>query len=82
MRIIHHWRTVPHVPMCLHVVMKSMLKSELAERAGVSLSTFGRWLKRHTEELERMGVTPRSKVLPPIAVRYVCERYGIDITNP
>lgn len=59
-----------------------MLKSELAERAGVSLSTLGRWLKRHTEELEQMGVTPRSKVLPPIAVRYVCERYGIDITNP
>ena len=62
--------------------MKSMLKSELAERAGVSLSTFGRWLKRHTEELERMGVTPRTKVLPPIAVRSVCERYGIDITHP
>ena len=39
-------------------------------------------LKRHTEELERMGVTPRTKVLPPVAVRYVCERYGIDITNP
>ena len=62
--------------------MKSMLKSELADRAGVSLSTFGRWFNRHTEELEWMGVTPRTKVLPPVAVRYVCERYGIDITNP
>ena len=62
--------------------MKSMLKSELADRAGVSLSTFGRWLKRHTEELERMGGTPRTKVLPPEAARYDSERDGIDITNP
>ncbi len=34
--------------------MKSMLKSELAERVGVRLSTFGRWLKRHTEALEQL----------------------------
>ncbi len=40
--------------------MKSMLKSELAERAGVSLSTFGRWLKRHTEELERLTLPDQS----------------------
>ena len=52
--------------------MKSMLKSELAERAGVSLSTFGRWLKRHTEELERMGVTPRTKV--SVSAMTHCER--------
>lgn len=59
--------------------MKSMLKSELADRAGVSLSTFGRWLKRHTETLERMGVYPRTKVVPPLAVRFICEEYGIDV---
>lgn len=59
--------------------MKSMLKSELADLAGVSPSTFGRWLKRHSDELESMGVSSKTKVCPPIAVRYICEQYGIDI---
>lgn len=59
--------------------VKSMLKSELAEMAGVSLSTFGRWLKTETSTLERLGVYRRTKLVPPIAVRYICDKYGIDI---
>lgn len=58
--------------------MKSKLKVELARAAGVSPRTFCRWLSRHKEELERMGVSPKAHIVPPIAVKYICEEYGID----
>lgn len=56
-----------------------MLKSELAAKAGVSVSTFKRWLRRHQDELSIMGVSPNAKLIPPNAVRYICEMYGIDV---
>lgn len=59
--------------------MKSMTKSELADKAGVSISTFSRWLRKHVTELGTMGVSPNAHILNPIAVRYVCEEYGIDV---
>ena len=59
--------------------MKSMTKSELADCAGVSLSTFGRWLRQHVDELRALGVSPNAHILNPNAVRYVCDAYGIDI---
>ena len=58
---------------------KSKLKSELAQAAGVSLPTFRRWLLSDQEELLKMGVSPSTKILPPVAVRYLCEKYCIDI---
>ena len=45
--------------------MKAMSKSELAQRAGVSLNTLANWLKPFREELEAMGLRPNAKVLPP-----------------
>ena len=54
---------------------KSKLKSELAQAAGVSLPTFRRWLLSDQEELLQMGVSPSTKILPPVAVRYLCEKY-------
>lgn len=60
-------------------MIKSMLKSELAKLAGVSESTFKRWLHRHDAELLVLGVTPRTKLIPPNAVRWICEQYGIDL---
>ena len=59
--------------------MKSMTKAQLADAAGVSMKTFQRWLSRHSDELAMLGVRPRDKVLPPVAVRYVAEQYGIDL---
>lgn len=59
--------------------MKSMTKSELAQAAGVSMKTLQRWLSRHSEELAILGVRPRDKLLPPVAVRYIAEQYGIDL---
>jgi len=58
---------------------KSKLKSEIAAMAGVSLSTLGRWLKTESETLEKMGVHQYTKVVPPKAVQYICDKYGIDI---
>ena len=60
-------------------MIRTMLKSELAAKAGVSASTFKRWLSQHSDALLRLGVTPKSKLLPPSAVRYVSDWYGIDL---
>ena len=35
--------------------MKSMLKSELAREAGVSVRTLNRWCKPHQKKLVQMG---------------------------
>lgn len=59
--------------------MKSMSKYELAEAAGVSAATFRRWLKTDKMFLEANGITPRTKVLPPNVVQYLCDKYCINI---
>ena len=56
-----------------------MSKAQLADAAGVSVKTLQRWLSRHSDELAMLGVRPRDKVLPPVAVRYVAAQYGIDL---
>ena len=58
--------------------MKSYLKSEMARAAGVSYSTFHRWMKQQSEQLSQWGVTPKSQLLPPVAVEWICGQYGID----
>ena len=59
--------------------MKAMSKSELANRAGVSMSTFTRWLKPYRQQLESMGMKPGMKVLPPHIVKFICETFCIDV---
>ena len=59
--------------------MKSITKAQLADAAGVYMKALQRWLWRHSDELAMLGVRPRDKVLPPVAVRYVAEQYGIDL---
>ena len=59
--------------------MTAMTKAQLAMAAGASVKTLQRWLSRHREELKKLGVRPRDKLLPPVAVRYVAEQYGIDL---
>ena len=56
-----------------------MFKSELAKLAGVSYSTFYRFLKTRRPVLEAMGVTLCTKKLPPHVVRYLSEEYCIDV---
>lgn len=59
--------------------MKAYYKSELAMMAGVSTQTLYRWLKRNRDVLIGMGVNPKAKLLPPIAVKYICDNFGITI---
>jgi hypothetical protein len=59
--------------------MKAMYKYELAEAAGVSRDTFRRWLNENTQNLVRFGVKKRSQMLPPRAVSWICNQYGIDL---
>ncbi len=60
---------------------KAMSKMELANAAGVSISTFRRWTVQHKSQLMELGVSPFAKVLNPAAVRYLCEFYQIDISE-
>ena len=52
---------------------KAMYKNEIARAAGVSRAVFRVWLKADKQALEAMGITPRQQLLPPVAVRYLCE---------
>ena len=56
-----------------------MYKSELAKLAGVSTSTFRRYLNSHREVLAAMGVSPKAQTLNPKAVRYICDYYCIEV---
>ena len=59
--------------------MKAYSKIELARAAGVSGETFRRWLRSDKAMLEEHHVGPKTKILPPKVVRYLCEKYDIDI---
>lgn len=59
--------------------MKSYTKKELALRADVSPRTFARWLAQHREKLAELGVSVKDKIIPPKAVKYIADAYGIDV---
>lgn len=61
------------------MVYRAMYRYELADAAGVSRRTFGRWLRGREAELRGLGVSPRCKLLPPAAVKWLCEFYCIDL---
>lgn len=60
--------------------MKAMYKSELAEAAGVTRDTFRRWLRSDINYLRSQGLSPKAKVLPPQVVRYLSEKYDIELS--
>ena len=59
--------------------MKAMSKQKLADKAGVSLNTLNRWLSPLQPELEAMGMLPGARMLPPNVVKFIAERFCIDI---
>ena len=59
--------------------MKSMYKQELADRAGVTVKTLMNWCRPYSEELDRMGLKPTAKKLPPHVVAYLSEIFCIDL---
>lgn len=58
--------------------MKAMLKSELADSAGVSLRTLNNWCKPYRRELIKMGWKPKMKLLPPHIVEFLTEKFCIS----
>ena len=59
--------------------MKAMTKSELADAAGVSVTTLMNWCKPYRDELEAMGLRLNMRVVPPIAVKWIAENFCIDV---
>ena len=54
-------------------------KRRLAKLAGVSDRTFSRYIASRRHILEEMGISPNARLLPPQAVKYICEDYCIDL---
>ncbi len=59
--------------------MKACSKYELAAAAGVSAETFRRWLRSDKAYFEANGVSPSAKILPPKVVKYLCDKYCIEL---
>jgi len=58
---------------------KSYYKSELAELADVSYSTFNRFLRTHRKALEKLGSSVKAHTLRGKALEYVCREFDIDL---
>ena len=61
--------------------MKAMSKQELANKAGVSLNTMNKWCKPFEKELLNLGMIPKARVLPPVVVKYIAEKFCIDLNE-
>ena len=59
--------------------MKAMSKQQLADCAGVSVRTLNNWCQMYQNELQMMVLRPRMKVLPPHIVRYLSDKFCIDV---
>ena len=59
--------------------MKAISKQRLADKAGVSINTLNRWCKPLTKELKAMGLSPNARMLPPNVVKFLAEKFCIDL---
>ena len=59
-------------------VYPSATKAELATALRTCPRTLNRWLTMHQDKLRELGVKKKAKILPPIAVKYICEVLDID----
>lgn len=61
--------------------MKAKSKSEVAEAAGISLDTLREWCRPYRKELEALGLRPNARVLSPRIVKFLAEKFCIDIDD-
>ena len=59
--------------------MKEMTKQQLVDCAGVSLRTLHRWCLPYRDELEQMGWKPKHKLLRPNIVKFLSDKFCIDV---
>ncbi len=57
----------------------AMYKSELARCAGISERTMSRYIKLQQPALTKIGISPKTKLLPPKAVRLLCRALDIEL---
>ena len=50
---------------------KTLYKYEFANKLGVSLKTFGRWIEPYRDDLEKLGVKRKGQLLTPGAVKFL-----------
>jgi hypothetical protein len=56
-----------------------MSKQQLADKAGVSVNTLNKWCKPLQSELRHLGMIPGSRILPPVVVKFIADRFCIDL---
>ena len=56
-----------------------MSKQQLADAAGVSVKVLMSWCRPHRKEFEAMGLKPKDRVLPPRIVKFIAEKFCIDV---
>ena len=59
--------------------MKAMTRQQIAAHAGVSVKTLRNWCSPYSEELYMLGLRPDMVVLPPNIVRWIAEKFCIDL---
>ena len=59
--------------------MKAMTKQQLAQCAGVTVRTLMNWCRPYRKELLQMGLKPGMRVLPPNIVKWIADRFCIDL---
>ena len=47
----------------------------------MSLDTLREWCKPYQKELEAMGLRPNARVLSPKAVKFLAEKFCIDVDD-
>jgi transposase len=62
--------------------MKSMTRQQIAHRAGVSVKTLTNWCRPFRKELEALGLRPGMIVLPPVIVKWIADKFCIDLEAP
>jgi hypothetical protein len=60
-------------------VNKTYTKTQLAALAGVSYSTFYRYLRSRRKVLSKYGIKLKAKILRGQALDYICRDYGITL---
>lgn len=60
-------------------IMKAMSKQQLADAAGVSVKVLMSWCRPYRRNLESMGLKPKDRVLPPHIVKFLAEKFCIDV---
>ena len=61
------------------MAMKAMSKQQLADSAGVTTKTLMSWCEPFLSELETMGLKLGMRVLPPNIVKWIADKFCIDV---